>query len=111
MLQRRRLGLVVVKLAALQRQRLAVIGNGLVAIAFQLVGAAAIGIGAGKLRVEAQGPVEIGERGIELALVHVDPGAGMQRIRLVLEQQYRTLGVVERLVELTLLRIAPGAAV
>jgi hypothetical protein len=61
MLQGLGLSLVVVGLPALERQRLAVIGNRLVAVAFELEGAPAIGIGAGKLWIDADRLVEIGE--------------------------------------------------
>jgi hypothetical protein len=61
------LGLVVVELAALERQRLLVVGDRLFALALLLIGAPAIGIGPGNLGIEADRLVEIGESKIELA--------------------------------------------
>jgi hypothetical protein len=61
------LGLVIVKLAALERQRLLVVGDRLVALALLLIGPPAIDISPGKLGIEAEGLVEIGESKVELA--------------------------------------------
>src|SRR6266545_4793995 len=111
MLQGLGLGLVVVGLAALERQELAVIGNRLVAVAFELESMPAIGIGAGKLGIEAYRLIEIGKSEIEQALVHVDPAAGVDRIWLIGEDGHGALGIGKRLVEIALLGIGPGAAV
>src|SRR4029453_8646056 len=60
----------------IERQRLAVFGHGAVAIALLQVDVAAVGVGAGIVRVDLDGFVEVRQRAVELAL----PGIGQPHV-------------------------------